>query len=284
MTNIVETKFLSFSQAIELTSEGIPVSAQHWDFIDRVTGFNTTHFVNIPQIWLPENRRVSALMYGTESIKIPVTPYLTKMTKKGIENYIPTNTDMFAKWMYSDHVLRLSGTYYDREESDTCCLTFKRLRPSQEGTDYRLEDIYDSDMIGYHDRVMFIHQNTSSAKILATIYNMASEAINNRNLTEFTNSFEIDDEFLEEDTWLEDCSLPAIHYKLVKADEHIFEKLNSIPLDRPINIILDYDSLSDSKVTEDTTLLDKLEYTLKSIESPNLKWTSISLSKLLSKV
>ena len=188
---------MNFSQAIEKAKQGIPVSTNNWDFIGRLTGTNEIKQVPANQIWSPENRRIGALLEGSEG-NINVLPYMTKMTRQGIINYIPTNEDMYANWMPSDVAQRCS--IIEANDEDNVVIKTELISSHEHlGSHFPFWMLYAQDMIGYHHRAIFVAGCRSNNLINSTIFNQLSTAINDRATDEDTTGFTTDLGFYKDD-------------------------------------------------------------------------------------
>ena len=267
MTNIVETNILSFSQALEFAKKGIPVSNREWGFVDRITSVNKIMEVEADQIWSPENRRIATLIHGKKAM-ISVQPYSTKMTRSGIENYIPTNADLHGDWMLSDRALRLTGLWYNTEDSDECTLKFERVSSKEHLTEnLPFWMLYDQEMIGYHSNVIFISGSAKASKMNATIYNMMAQALDNRFVDKVFDDWVVDDEFLEEQNWLEYCDIQANYYNFIRITKKDFDIYNRVTVDLPVNIIIDTDSLNDLDLPKGDNALDHVLYEIQKLQN-----------------
>lgn len=275
---------MSFGQAIEAAKQGIAVSAQGWDFIDRLTSPTPADKqVPLDQIWSPENRRIGALMGQKE---LTVKPYFTKMTRQGIENYIPTNEDMFDAWMVSDYFLHCASISVDYDHSDSeINMSFSVMTDSDAAqANLPFAQLYQQKMIGYHNNIYFIAGNESSNKLNATIFNTLVQHTNNRMAKETFDGFIINQEFYK-DGWTEYCDPIAVaEYKLITINEKDFDIDEQLPEHCPINVIVDVGSLIDLNLPTGDSALDFVTAQLERMNQTNLSinWVEFDLGDELS--
>lgn len=272
---------MTFGQAIELAKQGIPVSASNWDFIDRITGINETINVPVVNIWSPENRRIGMLVRG-KNASIPVLPYSTKMTRHGIENYIPTNADMNDKWVRSDVAMRLAGVHYNEQESDDVVLAFDYFSTEEHlNLDLPFWKLYEQDMVGYHHNTIFIAGSHEANIFNTTLFNMMSAHLNNRLGSTTYDGFVANHDFYQ-DGWQDYCDVYQACYTHVHVNEFSFDVDQYIKdIDKPTNIIIDADSLTTINLKNGENALDHIvsQVHLLTKTYPELTWVSISISE-----
>ena len=276
---------MNFSQAIEKAKQGIPVSTNNWDFIGRLTGTNEIKQVPANQIWSPENRRIGALLEGSEG-NINVLPYMTKMTRQGIINYIPTNEDMYANWMPSDVAQRCSNIEAnDIGDGIDDFIIKTELMSSREHLSSHMPFwmLYDQDMIGYHHRAIFVAGCRSNNLVNSTIFNMLSAMINDRTIDEDTTGFTTDLGFYKDD-WNAYCDGQQEEYLHLDLDERDFDidyRITSV--NKPTNLFIDIDSLNQMNLSNGENAVDyvKAQCIELSKKFPLLNWVSFSLKEEL---
>ena len=270
---------MDFSQAIEKAKQGIPVSASNWDFIGRLTGTNETKQVPANQIWSPENRRIGALLEGEEG-NINVLPYMTKMTRQGIINYIPTIEDMYAHWMPSDVAQRCS--IIEANDEDNVVIKTELISSHEHlGSHFPFWMLYAQDMIGYHHRAIFVAGCRSNNLINSTIFNQLSTAINDRATDEDTTGFITDLDFYNDD-WNAYCDGQQKEYLHLNLDERDFDiDYRIISVNKPTNLFIDIDSLNEMNLSNGENALDyvKAQCIALNEKFPLLNWVSFSLKE-----
>lgn len=277
---------MNFSQALEKAKQGIPVSASNWDFIDRLTGTNEVKEVPANQIWSPENRRIGSLLKGPEG-NIDVLPYLTKMTRRGIINYIPTNEDMYSNWMPSDVANRCSSIEINDlgDGYDEVIIKTELISSSEHlSTSFPFWMLYDQDMIGYHHRAIFVAGCRSNNLVNSTIFNILSEKINNRAIDEDVTGFQTDLAFYNDD-WNAYCDGKQKNYLHLNIDELDFDIDYRITrVDEPTNIFIDTDSLNEMNLRNGENAVEyiRAQCIKLNMKFPLLNWVSFSLKEMSS--
>lgn len=277
---------MNFSQALEKAKQGIPVSASNWDFIDRLTGTNEVKEVPANQIWSPENRRIGSLLKGPEG-NIDVLPYLTKMTRRGIINYIPTNEDMYSNWMPSGVANRCSSIEINDlgDGYDEVIIKTELISSSEHlSTSFPFWMLYDQDMIGYHHRAIFVAGCRSNNLVNSTIFNILSEKINNRAIDEDVTGFQTDLAFYNDD-WNAYCDGKQKNYLHLNIDELDFDIDYRITrVDEPTNIFIDTDSLNEMNLRNGENAVEyiRAQCIKLNMKFPLLNWVSFSLKEMSS--
>lgn len=272
-------QLMTFGQAIELAKQGIPVSAQGWDFIDRLTACTSaTMLVPVDEIWSPENRRIGALLGQKE---VPVKPYFTKMTRQGIENYIPTNEDMFDLWMVSEAYLHCTSITADYDFLHRSIDMSFALMTDEHVINGNLPftQLYRQKMIGYHDNVYFVAGSEAPNKLNATIFNTLVQHANNRMNDRTFDGFVTDVDFYQ-DGWLGYCDgIAGAKYNLIVIDERNFDIDTMIPTHQAVNVILDAGSLMDISLPTGDTALDFITAQLirMSHDNQHVNWVEFDL-------
>ena len=271
---------MTFGQAIELAKHGIAVSAQGWDLVDRITGIHETKRVDTDQIWSPENRRVGTLL-GSPDAKTPVKPYFTKMTRQGIENYIPTNADMFDFWMRSESYLRCKSISIDMDGSEEGLNLSFGLISAEDHANSELPfwDLYANNLIGFHNRVYFIAGSKAPNILNAAVFNALCQHANNRMSTESFDGFVLTPEFYQ-DGWLGYCDIDTAHYQMMELTPSWFDVDSQITdLSNPVTIIVDEESLTGMDLIIGDNALDFVcnQLIQLSEENPNVNWVVLNL-------
>lgn len=277
---------LSFGRAIELAKNGHAVSAAHWDLVDRLTGIGAAMQVPTDQIWSPENRRMSAIMNGTNGVST-VAPYMTKFTRHGIVNYIPTNEDMYAAWMLSDVYPRLIKLEKDPEESDDVNFTFELMSQDQHlNQDLPFADLYLKNMVGFGTKTFFVSADDKVNKVNAVIYDYLASHANDRCVTISYDGFTLDDAFFDKNEWMDYCSSDAAKHEFIEIHTRNFDlDLHIYDVASPVNIFIDIDSLQLLDLPTGDTALDCIIHQCVSMSehNPNINWIAVSMNDEISK-
>ena len=278
--------YFDFSTAMNFIRKGVPVSASNWNFVDRLSGTTETKQVRTEDIWLPENRRVSELIHGKTGV-VNVKPYMTKMTLGGIENYIPTNEDLFDKWMRADTFLHCTSINHYPEESDDVNLTF-HLMSGKEHINNNLPfwKLYEQEMIGYHNRFVFIAGTDAANKLNATIINTLQQYANIRNMDKAYDGFIMDAGFYKDD-WRDYCDKSQIYYNLLTIDSRDFDidmLIQNLLIVGPVNVFIDVGSLIHLQLPTGDSALDHVtnQLIVLSESNPNLNWVTLDFQEEIS--
>ena len=271
---------MSFGRAIELAKTGISVSAAHWDLVDRLTGISAPMEVPTEQIWSPENRRMSTIMHGSDGFST-VTPYLTKFTRQGIVNYIPTTEDIYAQWMLSDVYPRLVSLKRDIEENDDVYLKFELISKDQHiDQNLPFADLYAKNMVGFGSRVFFIAANDETNRVNAVIYEHLAFNMNKRSSTTSYGGFTVDHAFFDNEEWIDYCGPDVIKYQFIEINKDKFD-IDACAFDvtSPVNIFVDVDSLQPLDLVTGDTALDNVIHQCIQMEQkyPNINWIAVSV-------
>lgn len=217
---------LTFGQAMDKgIIEGLPVACELWHGEEKVSFNKSKKRVAEGELWNPLNKEV-ARRHGGYATNLP---YSTKISHDCIQmGWQPSQEEMFAKWHLADvrHLLdSVSFITNPRDGSIDLKLHFFPYNLKAISTPLPYSELYQYNMLGEYDHVVFASNNMLMNVINCLIYDSAFAFYNSRFITSGYNGFVLKDHMSADGSWKDLLQCCPSKYTLVDTSEDGLERL-----------------------------------------------------------